>query len=453
MKTYQLSLAAAAAALSSVAAEEPGSELCSCTPTSYSLELNFDGTCTSTTGFESDGLEGNLCFFTEGGDPDEIAEEFGVPPADRQGRKLRNTARRVVDSSDAELKKILGNVDLSSHYEHAKQFQQTKTTSQFNRRRLQLDTKVSTVTSVTFLEQDTSAELDIINQDSTYFETALSNGDIIDFISISSKLDPNVPLEDQMDMVPGGVLMILFGVNAEGTVVQNTVAWGYNTEYCEGVAVSSGDSVGWVTLDDYTNPKAALCPGVTDAPTPSPSMKPTPGTAEPTMSMIMISKSSKSQAAFTKSAKKSKVSSPDEVDAKAEKMSSECYTKYLIWLFAFDPCDTSCALTRTLICSPIQKPILQCPTQVQKPARYSRQRVPRRVAKLPRRPRRFQCHQLRVYLLTRNLASPRNQPRSPPLLWMPRLPKWVLLMMCLRNNSRPLLPIPRVPKCPVSISS
>ena len=159
MKTLQLSLAAAAAALSSVAAED-SSELCSCTPTSYSLELNFDGTCTSTTGFESDGLEGNLCFFTEGGDPDEIAEEFGVPA----GRKLRNNARHVIDSSDAELKKILGNVDLSSHYEHAKQFQ-TKKTSQFNRRRLQLDTKVTTVTSITFLEQDTSAELEIINQD------------------------------------------------------------------------------------------------------------------------------------------------------------------------------------------------------------------------------------------------------------------------------------------------
>ena len=68
--------------------------------------------------------------------------------------------------------------------------------------------------------------MNIINQDSTYFDIDGSDGDILEYTSISSTLDVNVPIGDQLDKVPGGVILVLFGENAAGEVIQNRVAWG-----------------------------------------------------------------------------------------------------------------------------------------------------------------------------------------------------------------------------------
>ena len=69
------------------------------------------------------------------------------------------------------------------------------------------------------------------------------------FTSISNKLDPNMPLEDQLEYVPGGVVVVLFGTNEEGVVVQNTVAWGYVGEgNCESEPLEVNDSIGWIVI-------------------------------------------------------------------------------------------------------------------------------------------------------------------------------------------------------------
>ncbi|KAL7528619.1 hypothetical protein ACHAXR_002536, partial [Thalassiosira sp. AJA248-18] len=330
MKTaLQLSLAAAAATLAT------SQDICSCTPTAYSIELNFDGKCETSTGLDSDGsgVEGSICFFTQGGNPEDIDEEFalGGNGRTRQLRREFAAKRSAVQSNWFQARATaLSGVDLSSHIAHAQQRleqmqqqQQPKpalssSSSQFTTRHLQdrqdLDTTPTVITSVTFLEQDTTPELNIINQDSTYFSIEASDGDILDFTSITAKLDPSVPLSDQMDMVPGGVLIISFGINADGAIVQNTVAWGYQSDYCDGVSISEGAGVGWVMLDGYTPPQGAFCDGVTDAPTVSPT---TTASKAPTVAGDIASKSSKSQGVFAKAAKKQK---EETVDAKAEKM-------------------------------------------------------------------------------------------------------------------------------------
>jgi hypothetical protein len=60
-----------------------------------------------------------------------------------------------------------------------------------------------------------------------------------------------------MDLVPGGVMLVLFGINSVGVTVQNTVAWGYKTN-CDGEILLSGGS-GWITIEDIQPPMSQFC--------------------------------------------------------------------------------------------------------------------------------------------------------------------------------------------------
>ena len=201
----------------------------------------------------------------------------------------------------------------------------------------------------TFLETDTTPALNIINQDSTYFEIAGTDGQLLEYESVSARLDPTVPLSDQVNDVPGGVILVLFGVNAANEVIQNRVAWGYARNYCDEVPLSPGAEVGWVTIHHIDPPYSAFCDGVTDAPTVTPdepvittsqtttteatvvedtTTKPDDGywggseskaTKSPTTEVVK-SKSKSSKALFSKGTKSSTV------DAKAQKEATDSGT-------------------------------------------------------------------------------------------------------------------------------
>ena len=211
----------------------------------------------------------------------------------------------------------------------------------------------------TFLETDTTPALNIINQDSTYFEIAGTDGQLLEYESVSARLDPTVPLSDQVNDVPGGVILVLFGVNAANEVIQNRVAWGYARNYCDEVPLSPGAEVGWVTIHHIDPPYSAFCDGVTDAPTVTPdepvittsqtttteatvvedtTTKPDDGywggseskaTKSPTTEVVK-SKSKSSKALFSKGTKSSTV------DAKAQKEATDSGTCYVcIYVYKF----------------------------------------------------------------------------------------------------------------------
>ena len=141
----------------------------------------------------------------------------------------------------------------------------------------------------TFLETDTTPALNIINQDSTYFEIAGTDGQLLEYESVSARLDPTVPLSDQIENVPGGVILILFGVNAANEVIQNTVAWIYTLNYCDEVPLSPGAEVGWVTLESFDPPYSEFCDAATDPPTLTPSKSPTlTPSKSPTVSSYLL---------------------------------------------------------------------------------------------------------------------------------------------------------------------
>ena len=102
--------------------------------------------------------------------------------------------------------------------------------------------------SAQFLEIDTSSDMTIINQDDSYLNLTDFNEEdmILSYTSISATLDPSVSLEDQIDAVPGGAILVLIGQDESGELVRNRLMWTY-TMKCgmEIETVSDRDEFGW----------------------------------------------------------------------------------------------------------------------------------------------------------------------------------------------------------------
>ena len=111
--------------------------------------------------------------------------------------------------------------------------------------------------SAQFLEIDTSMNMNIINQDDQYINVTFPpnpDGDSVtdftlSFTSVSATLDPSLPLEDQADLLPGGVILILIARTSGGEVLRNRVFWTY-TMGCglEDVTIRTGDEFAWTAF-------------------------------------------------------------------------------------------------------------------------------------------------------------------------------------------------------------
>ena len=283
-------------------AEAPSTPICSCAPRTYDFRINYNGNCNTDTIAGSPGIDGTICFYTKGGDPDAVneGEVSLIPGSSRRRGLLRNGNNNVItDFVDGGKKKrdghsynhnenekwerLLSKTSFATHHEHAAM---ASSSSQqhgevITRSTQSLDPKPVTITSASFIEFDTSSDLNIINQDSTYFGTTLANGAVISYPSISNQLDLETPVEEQLDLLPGGVMVVLFGLNAQNVMVQNTIAWGYNVDSCASEPLQEGDRISWISLVDYQTPKAEVCDAVTNMPTVNPTLSPTV-TSKPT---------------------------------------------------------------------------------------------------------------------------------------------------------------------------
>ena len=204
---------------------------CSCSPTEYTFRLDLSANCdTSTISEQQDGINGSLCFFGEGS-----SSGTGVFPGDMVlgGKGGTGPIRKLQQSMRQHDRRE--QVDLAAAMRAP-------------------TSPITEVTSILILEVDTSPELNIINQDSTYFTTNLESGALVTYTSISNQLDHTVPIEDQMEYVPGGVVVVLFGNDEDGNVVQNTVAWDYDVGYCEAEPLVAGDAIGWVVIVSFYLP-------------------------------------------------------------------------------------------------------------------------------------------------------------------------------------------------------
>jgi hypothetical protein len=109
--------------------------------------------------------------------------------------------------------------------------------------------QVVEITSVQFVEFDTSGKLIVINQDDTYAKISEANGATFTFKSITSKLDEAVALNDQIDHVPGGI-QITVDAKIDGVIYNNRVAWNYSNK-CGKYPIADTEGVGWVALVSF----------------------------------------------------------------------------------------------------------------------------------------------------------------------------------------------------------
>jgi hypothetical protein len=103
-----------------------------------------------------------------------------------------------------------------------------------------IDTTPVSIYSIQFLEVDTS--FNVINQDSSYVrDIDFMNGDEFTYTSISAT-EPGV--------IPGGMNMVLRGVNAAGEPIRNVFTITYTND-CGIQTFEKGDEIGWVVFVSF----------------------------------------------------------------------------------------------------------------------------------------------------------------------------------------------------------
>eukprot|EP00581_Thalassiosira_minuscula_P015141 CAMPEP_0183713808 /NCGR_PEP_ID=MMETSP0737-20130205/8551_1 /TAXON_ID=385413 /ORGANISM="Thalassiosira miniscula, Strain CCMP1093" /LENGTH=342 /DNA_ID=CAMNT_0025942653 /DNA_START=85 /DNA_END=1110 /DNA_ORIENTATION=+ len=132
------------------------------------------------------------------------------------------------------------------------------------------NTDPSYISTVYFFEFDTSGALRVINEDDSLLSvnhTNLTDGATITFNSISRYLDESMALEDQLDVVPGGAGLFMFGNNEEGEIVsRGRMVWEFTNE-CDVAPHLTGETLGWVGFVEITPALHDFCPVFTKSPT------------------------------------------------------------------------------------------------------------------------------------------------------------------------------------------
>lgn len=113
------------------------------------------------------------------------------------------------------------------------------------------DFAVTNITSMDFKEFNSQGD-ELTSSSVSYDPISLINGQIISFASASASLDPNVPLQAQIDEVPVSVEIKLFGPSADptdppGQIISNRVRWTYDMS-CGSRPIQTGDNIGWIDI-------------------------------------------------------------------------------------------------------------------------------------------------------------------------------------------------------------
>ena len=187
---------------------------CSCSPLEYNLILNLDSNCETNDIDGQPGIGLTFCFLA-----------VASPPS-RNLSELQQTI--VVEDPNSD--------ELSVEQQQQIRF-------------LAEDIEII---SIQFLEFDTSGELIVINQDDSYSNASLAHGSVVTFESIANNLDPDVPITDQLDFLPGGVQVTLRGrvtddVTGDTRIVSNRITWSYTNACDVWPVMESGESIGWIT--------------------------------------------------------------------------------------------------------------------------------------------------------------------------------------------------------------
>ncbi len=109
------------------------------------------------------------------------------------------------------------------------------------------NTTAASILFVLFIEFDTSGTLALIKVDPRYLAYAnLMEGMRITYPSILQSLNPSLGLEEQLQYVPGGVGLFIFGSNNKGEVILSSrLVWEFNRA-CNVTVEIKGKTLGWI---------------------------------------------------------------------------------------------------------------------------------------------------------------------------------------------------------------
>ncbi|KAL3791813.1 hypothetical protein HJC23_002444 [Cyclotella cryptica] len=204
-----------ASLLLSSRAQEP-STLCLCSPRTYSFTLALSQSCKTDTLANSPGIWTTVC---------STDSNFG---ADTEFTEM------IPNVGESLVRRILSDQIPGDHNERV--FSAATD-----------DMVPVKIISLVFAEVLSDGSLVITNKDETLANVKLDDGAVVEFDSISKRLDLNVDINDQLSSVPGGVTMLLVGENSIGELVKTRMLWLYDNN-CDAVPLAGGGALGWITV-------------------------------------------------------------------------------------------------------------------------------------------------------------------------------------------------------------
>jgi len=224
--------------------------LCACSPQFYKFQLLLNNDCSSSTLSRSSSSISNVnCQIDDKVDGGLMSSGF-VRRRYRDLQELEDKEQSHGNNNVDELERSLRAEDNGDRYDIlTSQVQSLLPTTSISKQARQSTTTTvpSYISSILFIEFDTSGLLTLINTNDTYLSNqTLINSTIISYPSISQALNTAIPLNEQLNKIPGGAGLFLFGNNDDGDVVlRSRLVWEFSGD-CEIELDIVGDTLGWI---------------------------------------------------------------------------------------------------------------------------------------------------------------------------------------------------------------
>ena len=250
--------------------------LCSCAPRSFDVTLDLSNNCDDNTISSNVGISQTDCTIESGDGSAFLAKGDGMPsiPEILAGMKQDLPWVNISMKNIKRAEKIVKRSEIKATQEAQENLRPPE-------RNLQGDSVPVIITSVQFIEIDAAGDL-LSNSQACNVNSCI-DGSTFSVPSVSSQLQPGVPIEDQLDRVPETAVLFMIGLNDQNVEVRGRFVWRYSNSCAQdATTIENGDFIGFPVFDNVENQVAEFCPAsVTPSPTPFGISTPIPTFVDP----------------------------------------------------------------------------------------------------------------------------------------------------------------------------
>lgn len=242
---------------------------CSCAPRSFDVTLDLSNTCDDNTISSNVGISQTDCTIESGDDFAFLAKADGSSSVD----DIIATVPWIKDIKRAAKIQARAKIEAKQNKKRPPQ------------RNLQGDSVPVIITSVQFIEIDAAGEL-LSNSQACNVNSCI-DGSTFSISSVTSQLEPGVPIEDQPGRVPETAVLFMIGLNDQNEEVRGRFVWRY-TNSCaqDATTIEDGDLIGFPVFDNVENQVAEFCPTNEQTPSPTPGLETPIPTTNPTLDPV-----------------------------------------------------------------------------------------------------------------------------------------------------------------------